>query len=264
MPVPLTDYGRKALTRLSNLYWLAGLIPADNRAFNAKIHEAQERRRADTLALLRATLGPRLSPGQTIEDLVSFTEENGSEKNAPYTHALEQFVAESVLCSCVDTYHWYLRRVFESALTADRSRINVWAKPLKLGLKKVTEVNTCGDLGPVISSIFRGSEEPFRVLAHEFLNVPDLATIPKAVVVRNCLVHELGKDRAGKVAAALVQDNDLGITLDDGNVLLPVGAAYEIARRFIEDVSIMDQALANILGLPTDPSPLPSFTRAYS
>ncbi|MBC2603550.1 hypothetical protein [Puniceicoccus vermicola] len=213
---------------------------------------------------MRALIEPNLAPGENVDDRISYTGEDGSDQNAPYTSALEKFVAESVLCSCVDTYHWYLRRVFQTALTADMSRIDTWKGTLKLSKKRIHAVKDATDLGPAISAIFRGSEEPFRVLAHEFLNVPDLAIIPKAVVVRNCLVHELGEDRSGKVAAAISVENDLGVSIHNNIVPLPIQEAYEISGRFISDISIMDQALANVLHLPTDRSPLPTFSRAYS
>ncbi len=264
MPIPMTEYGRKALTRLLNLHNLAVLIPADNRSFNNKLQMAQAERRVKTLAQLRPILELHLAPGQNMEDLIRFPRENELEGNVAYTSALEKFVAESVLCACVDTYHWYLRRVFEAALIADRSHIDAWAKTLDLKPKKVEEIRSAGDLRAAIASIFRRSEEQFRVLAHVFLNVPDLATIPKAVVVRNCLVHELGEDRSGKVSAALAQENDLGVVLAGETVVLPVDAAYELVGKFLSDISIMDQALANVLSLPTDPSSLPAFSRAYT
>lgn len=264
MPIPKTEYGRTALTRLVNLHMLAFLIPSDNRSFNAKLHEAHESRKATALARMREMLEPHLQPGENIDDRISYSGEDGREKNVPYTGALERFVAESVLCACVDTYHWFLRRVFEAALIADRDRIDLWAPTLKLSKKKVEMVRSSPDLSSAIASIFRGSEERFRRLAHEFLNVPDLAVIPKAVVVRNCLVHELGDDRAGKVAETLAGTNDLGVELQNGTVVLPVDSAYEICGRFISDISIMDQGLANLLGLSTDSTPLPKFSRAYS
>jgi hypothetical protein len=243
---------------------LAFLIPSDNRAFNAKLHEAHEIRKATALARLREMIEPHLQSGENVDDRIAYTGVDGMEKNVPYTEALEKFVAESVLCACVDTYHWFLRRVFETALTADRDRIDLWAPTLKLSKKKVEMVRSSTNLSLAVASIFQGSEEPFRRLAHDFLNVPDLAVIPKAVVVRNCLVHELGNDRAGKVADALAGTNDMGIELENGMVVLPVDSAYEICGRFISDISIMDQGLANLLGLSTDSSPLPKFSRAYS
>lgn len=264
MTIALTEHGRKALTRLLDLHNLAWMIAADNRAFNDKLQKAQLERRSRTLAQLRPMLEPNLAPGQSIEDLIRFPGENELERNVAYTSALEKFVAGAVLCSCVDTYHWYLRRVFEAALIADRSRIDDWAETLKLSSKKIEEIRSASDLRAAIASIFRRSEEQFRVLAHVFLNVPDLATIPKAVMVRNCLVHEIGEDRSGKISAAFEHDNDVGVSLEEGTVVLPVDAAYELARKFFSDVSIMDQAMANVLNLPTDPTPLPTFSRAYS
>lgn len=264
MPIPKTEYGRTALTRLVNLHMLALLIPSDNRAFNAKLHDAHEDRKATALARMREMVEPQLQPEENIDVRISYTGEDGIEKNAPYTEALEKFVAEAVLCACVDTYHWFLRRIFEAALIADRDRIDLWAPTLNFSKKKVEMVRSSNDLTSVIASIFRGSEEPFRRLAHEFLNVPDLAVIPKAVVVRNCLVHELGDDRAGKVAQILAGTNDLGVQLDNGAVVLSVDSASEICGRFISDISIMDQGLANLLGLSTDSSPIPESSRAYS
>lgn len=264
MPIGLTEFGREALTKLLRLHQLSWLVPADNQSFNKKIEQKYQKLKAANLAALGPLIESQRAHGQNLEDIITFEWEKDGGTNANYTAALEKFVAESVLSSCVDTYHWYLRRVFETALIADRSRINSWAKTLDLSPKRVNLITTASDLRSAISSVFRGSEEPFRKLAHEFLGVPDLDVIPQAVVVRNCLVHELGIDRVGNVAKAIAAGNSLGIELEDGRVTVSAGAAYAISERFVADVSIMDQALANILSLPTDTAPLPSFKREYS
>ncbi|MFT4549503.1 MAG: hypothetical protein ACI8XO_002899 [Verrucomicrobiales bacterium] len=49
MSVPTTVHGRSALTRLSAINTLAFLIPSDNQAFNNRLHEAHETRKAEAL-----------------------------------------------------------------------------------------------------------------------------------------------------------------------------------------------------------------------
>jgi hypothetical protein len=259
MPISFTQFGRAAISRMVNLSSMALFIPGDNAAFNQGLHEAHQQRKADTLNRMKASLGPGCE-----HVVISYDGEDGAARNAPYTAELSRFVAESVVCSCVDTYHWYLRRLFEASLMADRSQITEWSQTLGISQKKVDEILATQDLKVAISSIFRGREVVFRKLAHKYLHVPDLSVIPKAVILRNCLVHELGHDRTGDLAEAIAVENDLGVQLVGEVVTVSVGAAYDIAGRFIADVSIMDQCLARVLSIPTDTTPITPFSRAYS
>jgi hypothetical protein len=263
MAVKMTKFGILAINKLSNLWTLSLLIPSDNRSFNQKLHEAHERRKSDALASLRKMMEPTLPEGANVEDHISYTGEDGSVKNAPYSEALEQFVARSTLCSAVDIYHWYLRRVIEEALRSDRSLIRAWAKTLNLPEKKITAIETTQDLASEMSTIF--SEDPFRRLAHIYLNVPDLELVPLIVKVRNCIVHELGEDRTGRVAKALAEnDSPCGIQISEGQVFFSADTANEIVGRFVSDISIMDHALGYLLGLPTADGPFSDISRSYS
>ena len=128
----MTKFGRSALTRLANLNTLAWFIPADNTSFKDRLHNAHEARKSKALEQMRAMMEPHLDSSVNVENKISYTGKDGAELNSPYTQVLDKFVAESVLCSCVDTYHWYLRRVVEESLIADKARIRTWKEPLNL------------------------------------------------------------------------------------------------------------------------------------
>ena len=183
MPIALTKFGRIALTRLSHLWMLSKLIPSDNSRYNERLHKEHEARKAEEIEQGREWVEQFLQPGQNVEDVVCYSGEDASVQNEPYTAALEKFVAESAVCRAVDSYHWYLRRVLEAALKRDNSLIQRWNSTLKLSPKKIASIESAVHLEDAVRGLFRGSEEPFRRLVHEYLGVPDLNVIP--LVSRN-------------------------------------------------------------------------------
>ncbi len=250
---------------MGNLSTLALLIPGDNRAFNRNLHEDHEKRKAEALAKLREMMAPHTAPGENIDDRINYTGKDGSIENAPYTDALEQFVAHHVVSASVDSYHYFLKRLFEEALNQDRTRVVTWAKPLRLSKKRVAEIESTADLRSSIQKIFRGSESRFRILAHEFLGVPDLGLAPHAVTLRNFLVHELGEGESDEIRQAVASLSELGrIEFLDGKLFVSVSVAFEISSRMSSDVGIMDSILGRMLQLPMTDDPIELLSRCYS
>jgi hypothetical protein len=264
MPIEFTEYGRTVLTELSRLSFLSLTICGDNDAFNARLSEAHERRKAKTREEGLRLIGAYLQPGQNPDDVISYTGKNGAEENEAYTALLEKFVSESTVCRVIDLYHWYLRRVLQLALSRDRSCIRAWAPTLGLSEKKTVEIETAGSTDQVLSGLLRGREKSFRDLVHQHLDVPNLSAIPLLVEVRNCIVHHLGRDVDGRVSALLPDCPELGIEIQNEHVVVSGSAAYEGACRVLSDISIMDQVLARLLGLPTAADPIEQCHRAYS
>lgn len=257
-----TEYGRSVLTELRHLRCLTLTIVGDNSGFNKRLADEHEARKAEALDELRRLLAPTIAAGCDPE--ISYTGKSGAEENEEYTGALEKFISESVVTRAVDLYHWYIRRVLQLALNRDRSLIRGWAATLELSKKKVAEIESSASTAQALSSIFRGRESVFRKLVHNYLNVPDLGTMPCLVEVRNCIVHHCGDDIEGRVAAGIVDCPELGIEVRDAVIHVGPSAAFEAVGRAFSSIGLFDRMLANILALPTSTAPVPNLRRVYS
>ena len=235
MPIPLTEHGRCVLTEIHRMPFLVWTICGRNTAFNDRLTEEHERRKAETRADMIRDFGHLLRPEQNPDEVFSYTGENPAEQNQPFTAALEKFVSEGAVCRAVDLYHWYLRRVLQLALSRDRSLIRSWKDALNLSEKRTAEIESASSAESVLSSLFRGREKAFRDLVHKHLNVPDLSVIPMLVEVRNCIVHHLGSDVDGKVAGLVSECLEIGVEVRVGAIIVSSSAAFEGVARVLSD-----------------------------
>ncbi len=266
--VNLTEPGRLILTEIANLNFLALTITSDNKAFNKRITDEQEKRKAATLEKMHEHLRSvidQLGSGQKPKEIpITFTGKSGEEENKKYTETLERFVNESLVSRSIDLYHLYLRKVIALALNRDPSLIRAWALVLDLSKKKVTEIETASTWNQAISRLFPKRENVFRNLVHEHLNVPHMYVIPLLVEVRNCIVHHLGEDLEGKASLLASENPEIGIRVCGGHVSISNAAVMNIVGRVLSDISIIDQCVGTVLGLPTTAEPTPVLSRSYN
>lgn len=253
MPVYLTEHGRSILVELRGIAILCMLIPADNRGFNERLEEQDRVRKSQMTEQFRASL----KPGQEMPQ-VSFPWVSPTDQNRTYTEALEKFVTESAICRAVDLYRWYLRRTLGLALSRDSSLIHSWASTLGITNKKAVEIESAASLEGL-----RGKELRFRELVHQDMSVPPLGVIPALVEVRNCIVHQRGYDLDNKIREIVVSSPELGIIVDARTVRITPEVAQSAVERLYSDISIIDQVLGNVLGVPRRAEPMPELKRYY-
>lgn len=264
MAIAHTQYGRTVLTKIRQLGFLAITVTDDNRAFNERIAEQDERRASETLERIRADYRETHSGQELDISSVKISFEGRAAGNDEYTQVLEQFTNESLVCRSIDLYHWYLRQVIKLAITRQPSLAQEWAQVLQLSSKKAAELEDAATKNGTLASLFPRRENVFRRLIHQHLGIPDLGVLSLLVEVRNCLVHHLGEDIDGAAAVLAAECPEIGIEVTDGFIAISNSAALETMDRVLSDISIIDQAVANVLGLPTTTEPLREIRRTYN
>ncbi len=264
MAFEITQYAQVVFAEISRLKMLLMCVIGDNKAFNRKLADAHEVRKAEALGHLRELLKNRVGPEDHIESLISYSGESGSEQNAPYTDYLESAFGEMALCRAVDFYHVYLRQVVLLAATATPTLLRSWKSALNISEKRLQEFESGANPAGTVAGFFRGNESKIRALVYEHLNMPLREDLEVLVEVRNCIVHQGGKDADGALATILAGNDRLGICVVKGSVVVRGAEAQNLVDCVFSDLSILDQCLARTLQLPTAPFVHTSFRRVYS
>ena len=264
MAIQLTEFARRIFEELQRLKLMLFGVMGDDQALNRRLTERHEKAKEETLAELRKHIAAHLPSGANPEDHISYSGENPAEANAEYSSYLERALAEMALCRAVDCYHWYLRQVVLLILDRDVSLVRRWASALKItNESKIAAFERGEGRDKLLIEWFRGQEWKTRKLVHKHWKMPLGKDLGVLVKVRNCIVHQLGKDADGALALLLAANSRLALAVEAGRVVIGYGGADTAIGVVFSDLSIIDPCLARHFSLPAKPYQQPKLHRSY-
>jgi hypothetical protein len=259
----LTEYAGKIIDDLLRLDLMLTSVVTDNTSFNQRIAKARAEQREKQIAYFNEQIKGKFAPG--MEPTITFEGSEPGKENAEYTALLHETIGGMILCRSVDLYHWYLRQVVLLILDANHGLARQWAKELKI--KDTSEVDAFEkgqDREKLLTKWFRGAEWKTRELVHEHFQIPLREDLDILVKVRNCIVHNLGKDADGTLGPILKGNNRVSLGVSNGHITVGYNGGDAATKIVISDVSIIDQMLARKFDLTTTTHNSPPISRAYS
>jgi hypothetical protein len=255
----LTAYATEVINDLVRLQLMLACVVGDNNSFNKRIADSRREQREKSIAYFKEHAVNGKVPNITFEG-----PEPGQE-NAEYNTFLDETFGGFVLCRAVDFYHWYLKQVVLLILNANPNLLRQWAKDLRITNAEELDAFEKGqDREKLLTRWFRGAEWKTRKLVHEHFKIPLKEDLGLLVDVRNCIVHSLGKDTDGALEPVLKNNPRLSLSVANQYVVVGFNGSHAASEIVINDVSVIDQMLAQKFSLSTAPRVQPKISRVYS
>lgn len=191
--------------------------------------------------------------------------------NQPFNSAASRFIGVSLLCRAVDIYNWYCRESLKLALSSNpKLVVEVIRKQKGEVAKTIVKADNKGKdaaaevIRNFLSDRYRG-EQIIRETVHCDLNVMQNPEVELLCICRNVLVHKLGYDEFGAIAAEIQKlgaerafigaqgfpSGHMPIALDAERHLVVDGALGLWAAELLQQhIFMMDQNFAHLYKLP--------------
>jgi hypothetical protein len=173
-----------------------------------------------------------------------------------YDQSAKMLLAEFGVCRAVDIYQWYNRQILRLAVRHDPNVLTGFKANVGLPSGHLQTLIESGSVPEEVLARISFRDKEVRDHLHKTLNVFKDSPMQLFVEARNCIVHALGRDTDGRVAAAVAatpSGRTEGITIKDGIISVSTQSAIGCTNTVDSQISIMDQELAFRYRLPTKP-----------
>lgn len=186
--------------------------------------------------------------------------------NLAYNDVAYQFVCSSAIIRMADAYQWYNGQILRAIAKYDKSAFEKIEVGATLTAKDLRMIAQGHDAIEVAVESIRLKDKVVREYLHKSLKFWKEDEMEVIVELRNCFAHHLGVDfrgfikewlRSGKSAWNLKPH----VSLVDDCVHLSGGVVHTCQSISLAQISIFDQQVVKVCGLPTSSDPSPSGPR---